>query len=147
VSEVTHSLVKALRSVPDFADLDDAGLLQLVGASVNLAFPEGSLVFEQGSPGEALCVVLSGEVRIFEAKDGEEIEVARLGPGESFGELSLMLRTVHSKTAEAIQDTELLMIPGEMFEEVLASNAELDAKFRRRLEERQPVKGRVEESA
>jgi hypothetical protein len=39
------------------------------------------------------------------------------------------------------------MIPGEMFEEVLASNAELDAKFRRRLEERRPVKGRVEESA
>lgn len=147
MSEVTHSLVKALRSVPDFADLDDAGLLHLVGASVNLAFPKGSLVFQQGSPGEALSVVLFGEVRIFEARDGEEIEVARLGPGESFGELSLMLRTVHSKTAQAIQDTELLMIPGEMFEEVLATNAELDAKFRRRLEERRPVKGQVEESA
>jgi CRP/FNR family transcriptional regulator len=145
--EVTHSLVKALRSVPDFAGLDDRALLQVVGASMNLAFQAGSTVFEEGSPGEALCVVLSGEVRIIERDDGRETEVARVGPGESFGEFSLMLRTVHTKTAEAVQDTELLMVPFEMFEEVLATNEELAAGFRARLEARQPIRGQVEESA
>ena len=57
---VTHSLVKALRAVPDFADLDDATLLRIVGASTNLFYPAGSVVFEPGSPAEALYVVLSG---------------------------------------------------------------------------------------
>jgi CRP/FNR family cyclic AMP-dependent transcriptional regulator len=145
-AEVTHSLVKALKSVPDFDSLDERALLQVVGASMNLAFSEGSVVFEQGTPGESLCVVLSGEVRIF-GRDGErEVEVARLGPGESFGELSLMLRTTHSKTAQAVIDTELLVIPGESFEHVLATNEELAAKFRRRLEERRTLEGQVTES-
>lgn len=143
--EVTHSLVKALRSVPDFASLDDKTLVQLVGASVNLAYPPGSIVFEAGSGADGLCVVLSGEVRIYEAHDGQEVDVARLGPGESFGELSLMLGTVHSKTAQAVQDTELLVVPGKLFEEVMASNEEVAATFRERLERMQPVQGETAE--
>jgi CRP-like cAMP-binding protein len=138
--------VKALKSVPDFAALDERALLQVVGASMNLAFSAGSKVFVQGTPGEALCVVLSGEVRIYGTEGGREVEVARLGPGESFGELSLMLRTTHSKSAEALEDTELLVIPRESFEEVLATNEELAEKFRRRLEERKTIEGQVTEA-
>jgi CRP-like cAMP-binding protein len=57
-----------------------------------------------------------------------------------------MLRTTHSKTAEALEDTELLVIPRESFEEVLATNEELAEKFRRRLEERKTVEGQVTEA-
>jgi CRP-like cAMP-binding protein len=141
--EVTHSLVKALRSVPDFTGLDERALLQIVGASANLAFSSGSVVFERGTPGDTLCVVFSGEVRIFAREQDREVEVSRVGPGESFGELSLMLGRTHSKTAQAVEDTELLVIPRESFQELLATNDELAAMFRRRLEERQTLEGQV----
>jgi CRP-like cAMP-binding protein len=141
--EVTHSLVKVLKSVPDFAGLGEHALLHIVGASVNLAFPAGSVVFEEGTPGDSLCVVLSGEVRIFARQDGREVEVSRVGTGESFGELSLLLGRTHSKTAQAVEDTELLVIPRESFRELLATNEELAAMFRRRLEERQTLEGQV----
>src|SRR5439155_401722 len=72
---VSHSLVKALRAVPDFADLDDATLLRIVGASTNLFYPGDGIVFEPGSPAEALYVVLSGEVRIFDREHGNEVEI------------------------------------------------------------------------
>ena len=48
--EIGHSLVKALRSVPGFSALDDRDLLQIVGASVNLHWPTGAIVFEEGAP-------------------------------------------------------------------------------------------------
>lgn len=144
---VTHSLVKALRAVPDFASLDDHTLLRIVGASANLFWPAGSVVFEKSSPSEALYVVLSGEIRIFDTADGKVQEVSRLGPGESFGELSLLLQTTHTKNAEAVQDSELMVIPEESFQELLDSNEELSAHFRRRVEERVRVRGEVTETS
>jgi NTE family protein len=143
---VSHSLVKALRSVPDFAALDDRTLLQLVGASMNLAFSAGSEVFEPGSPSDALYIVLSGQVGIFDSVDGREVAVSKVGSGESFGELSLLLGRHHSKTAKALKDTELMIIPRQSFQEVLATNPDLQATFDRRVEERRTVSGQVAES-
>jgi CRP-like cAMP-binding protein len=147
VAPVSHSLVKALRSVPDFASLDERTLLRILGASANLSWPAGSIVFEKGTRSEALFVILAGKVRIFEVVDGEEVEVIRYGPGHSFGELSLMLRTTHTKNAQAIQDTELLVIPEDSFEQLLAGNPDLDALFQRRLRERTAVQGEVSEAS
>jgi len=138
-ASVSHSLVKALRGVPDFASLDDHALLKLVGASVNLAYSDGSVVFEPDSAAEALYIVLSGQVRILDQDQGGEVEVSRVGPGESFGELSLLLGRKHSKTAQAVTETELMVIPRELFEEVLATNEDLAETFHRRLQARQVV--------
>jgi len=145
--QVSHSLVKALRAVPDFAGLDDHTLLRIVGASVNLFWRAGSTIFEAGSESEALYIVLSGKVRVFEVVDGQEVEVSRVGPGNSFGELSLLLRRTHQRAAQGMEDTELLVVPASSFEELLGSNPDLDALFRRRLQERLPVQGDVSESA
>src|SRR6266702_6415527 len=117
----THSLVKALRSVPDFSGLDDHTLLQIAGGSMNLFWSAGSTIFEAGMPSEALYVVLAGEVRIVDPAGGD-VYVSRVGPGASFGELSLLLATTHSKRAEAVEDTELLVLPRDSFEEVLAGS-------------------------
>lgn len=138
---ITHSLVKALRSLPDFAALDDRALLRIVGASVNLVWPADGVIFERGSASEALYIVLSGEVSISESTDDGDMEISRVGPGVSFGELSLLLRTTHTRDARATQPTELMVIPRDSFEDLLASNPDLALHFRRRLEERLPVQG------
>ena len=133
---ITHSLVKALRTIPGFELFDDDALLRIVGASVNLAWPAGGTIFEKGSPGEVLYIILSGEVRIYDKIDGEEVEIARTKAGDFFGEMSLMLDTVHTKYAEAVTDTELLILMKDPFRSLLDKNPELDALVRRRLEER-----------
>lgn len=143
---VTHSLVKALRSVPDFASLDDRTLVRIVGASTNLFWRAGTLVFEKGSSSEGLWVILSGKVRIFDVEDGDEVDVSTIEPGNSFGELSLLLRTTHTKNAQAVEDTELMVVPEESFEELLDDNPDLAAVFQRRVRERNLVRGEVTES-
>jgi CRP-like cAMP-binding protein len=141
---ISHSLVKALRSVPDFEALDDRELLDIVGASANLFWEAGSLVFEQGSPSEGLFVVLSGSVKIVDVVDGQAHEVATVGPGSSFGELSLILDTTHSKEAVAGEDAELLVVPKESFQDLLRSNEALAAHFNRKVEARMTVPGEVQ---
>ena len=139
---IDHSLVKALRAVPDFADLADEDLLSIVGASANLLWPPGSVVFRTGEPSEALYLVLSGAVRVYESKDGQEADVATIRPGDFFGELSLLLDTTHTKNAQAVEDSELLVLPKDAFEELLASNPGLAARVRRKMEQRQPTSGK-----
>ncbi len=141
---ITHSPVKALRSVPDFASLSDHELLDIVGASTNLFWAAGSIIFEKGSPSEGLYVVLSGRVRISDVVDGERIDVATVGHGASFGELSLLLRTTHSKEAIAVQDTELMIVPTEWFQGLLEAKPDLAEHFQRRMAERLPVPDEVQ---
>jgi CRP/FNR family transcriptional regulator len=141
---VSHSLVKALRAVPEFRLVDDDTLLALVGASVNLFWPGGSLVFDSGDAAEGLYVVLSGQVRIFSRTDGREQDVVVVDPGGFFGEHSLLLDTIHSKSAAAVEPSELMVVPREAFEELLASHPDLADELRSRLAARLAAEAKPE---
>ena len=133
---ISHSLMTALRRVPLFSEVDDQALLQLVGAACNFRWQAGSVVFEQGTEAEALFVVLSGSVRILDVRDGREVEIAGAGPGQFFGEHSLLLRRTHSKRAVAHEDTELIVLSKRHFDELLAERPALEARFRQGIQER-----------
>lgn len=127
-----HSLVKRLAAVPDFAELSERTLLHIVGASTNLYWRAGSLIFEEGSDAEGLFIVITGEVQILSGNT----EIATVGPDGFFGELALIRHAQHSRTARAIQDTELMVVRREWFEALLESDPELDAYFRKLFEDR-----------
>ena len=130
---IQHSLVNALRAVPSLGALEDRTLLAIVGESANLAWRAGSKVFEQGTPGDGLYIVLSGGVRVV-APDGNEIAV--LAPGAYFGEFSLLLGTDHQHDVVAVEDTELMVVPKECFDAIVAANPELARSLRDTLEAR-----------
>lgn len=132
---VSHSLVQALRAIPDFASLDERTLLAIVGESMNLFWKKGNVVFERGTGGDAFYVIVSGEVSV---QDEEGNEVTRFGPGDSFGEISLLLNTTHQRNAVAATDCELLVLPKDAFSSLLGANPELDAHFKKVLEDRKP---------
>lgn len=133
---IEHSLVKALRRVPGFDVLGDLDLLRVVGASVNLSWNAGSMVFEKGSPGDALYIVLSGEVRIYDQVDGGEVEITRTGPGDFFGEISLLLDSEHTKNVQAVEDSELLVLMKDSFWALLEKRPDLAEIVQKRLEGR-----------
>ena len=120
--------------MPGFDLLEEGDLVDIAGASVNLVWREGSYVFRKGQPGEALYIVLSGGVRIYDEVDGGEVEIARTGAGDFFGEHSLLLDTTHTKNVQAIEDTELLVLSKRSFAALLASNPELEQHIHRTLE-------------
>ena len=133
---ITHSLVKALRSVPGFDRLGGQELLCIVGASVNLRWSQGSYVFRRGTPGEALFVVLEGKVKIYDHVDGQEVAIATTGAGDYFGEMSLLADTTHTKSVKAVEDSELLVLMKEPFRELLDSSEDLARAIHETLETR-----------
>jgi CRP-like cAMP-binding protein len=114
--------------VPDFAALDDKTLLKIVGASANLFWPADRSVFEAGSPSEGLYIVLNGRVRILEG--ASEGSIGEIGPGDYFGELSLLANSQHTKSAQAIEDCELMVLPKRSFEALLEADSDLAEQVR-----------------
>jgi CRP-like cAMP-binding protein len=130
---VSHSLVAALRAVPSLSTLEDRSLLAIVGDSANLFWRAGSTVFAKGSPADGLYVVVSGSVRVV-GDGGAELGV--LGPGDFFGELSLLEGAPHGRDVVAIEDTELMVIAKECFDDLLAGNPDLARSIRETAAER-----------
>jgi CRP/FNR family cyclic AMP-dependent transcriptional regulator len=75
-----------LREIPALARLDDEGLGRIIGVSTEVTWPAGQVLARADAPGAGMFVVEEGTV-VVEAP-GRTIE---LGPGEIFGELSLLV--------------------------------------------------------
>ena len=132
-NKVTHSLVTALRAVPGFADVDERMLLALIGDSANLFWPAGSVVFERGSRTEGLYIIISGKLSVIDKNDDH---VAEMGPGDFFGELSLLLDTVHRHTVSVLEDAELMVLPKDSMDKLNKEHPQLGRAIRDRAEER-----------
>lgn len=78
-----ESLIGACRL---FAGLDTAGIAAVSAASVEVEFPADRVIAREGEIGTGLFIVAEGGVRVM--RDGHA--VAHLGPGEFFGELSVL---------------------------------------------------------
>ena len=128
-----HSLVQALAGVPGFDLLDDPTLLQIAGASSNLLYRTGSVVFEHGATTDALYIVLAGAVQLDAGGDRPEVT---LGAGHYFGEMSLLLETPRTRKVWAIEDSELLVLPKESFHRLLSEQPELERHVLSTLQER-----------
>ncbi|HEY4748449.1 MAG TPA: MFS transporter, partial [Steroidobacteraceae bacterium] len=79
-----RSLERA-RALALFAPLDGVVLERLAAAFQPLSLPAGRVIIREGEPGERFYLIDHGEVSVL--KKGSE--VARLGPGDYFGEISL----------------------------------------------------------
>lgn len=83
--------------------------------------PAGRAIVHAGEPGDAFFVILSGEA---EAKT-QQGEVAALGPGDHFGELSLIDGAPRAATVRTAGPVTLARIPREAFLDLLGSEPEL----------------------
>ena len=87
--------------------------------------PEG-YVFKEGEMGDKLYLILSGKVRISRDLPGMgEEALAVLGPGEAFGEMSLIDDVPRSADARVHEKARLLVITREAFEDLLFIHKDL----------------------
>jgi CRP/FNR family transcriptional regulator, cyclic AMP receptor protein len=113
-----------------FAGIGQASLQSLAAAGRVRKIPKGQVVFFQSDPGDALYVVRSGAIVIqLVHPDGREMIINEIGPGDCFGELAVLTGKPRSTSAVALKLTELVVIPGEAFLEVVQS----DPIFTRRM--------------
>jgi hypothetical protein len=88
-------------------------------------FEPGQVVVAQGAVADRFYVVTKGEVTVSRRDlEGNEVELATLGPGKFFGEIGLLEDRPRTATVRAKTDVELLALDRETFRRLVASSHE-----------------------
>lgn len=103
---------EVLREVDLFEKLSDRSLQEVIVLMSIVDVNQGQFIFEEGTEGDALFLILSGEVRISKNIPGVgEEALAFLPEGACFGEMALVEgRQMRSASAIANKDCELAML-------------------------------------
>jgi CRP/FNR family cyclic AMP-dependent transcriptional regulator len=117
-----------------FAELDDEAIDDLSRRSRLRNYRRGDTIFMEDDPGDTLFCVVSGLVKVFvTSTHGEDLVLATVGPGDSFGELSLLDGEGRSASAEAVDACSLLIVDRAGFVELLRARPELVDRLLRTL--------------
>ena len=115
----TPPSVDALREIGLFGALSD-DILEYLQETLPLVVCEaGDVIFREGDQAREMFVVLGGEVEILKrARRGTDTRVALLGPGDWFGEMSILDVQPRSAAVVALAPTRLLRITSEALDAV-----------------------------
>jgi CRP/FNR family cyclic AMP-dependent transcriptional regulator len=112
--------INFLRNVPIFAELEEKDLLKVVKLGTSQKYKKGNIVVLEQESGAALFVIISGKVKVVRMdEDGREVILSMFGPGEFFGEMSLLDGLARSASVVATVKSELFMIHRRDFLELL----------------------------
>jgi CRP-like cAMP-binding protein len=98
--------IDMLGSMPLFEGLDADDLGGIADRTVEVDYGAGGVIVREGEIGTGFFVVVSGAVRV--VRDGET--VSRLGPGEFFGELSVLDHRPRNAQVVAAEPTACLAL-------------------------------------
>jgi len=98
----------ALQNVPIFAGLNDAALNLLWERATEIKVLAGNVVVREGETGNRLFIVGEGLVRVCKhLGQSDEIELAKLAPGNFFGEMCILETLPRSASVQAVTDATL----------------------------------------
>ncbi len=93
-------------------------------------YKKRQLIYTEGNHPSKLFYVQKGKVKAYKSnEDGKELIVGLFGPGEFLGHIALLENSTYKENAEAIDETEIAIIPKNDFEELLNSSHEVSRKF------------------
>ena len=115
-----------LKKSPIFSEVNTEDLQVVAQALEEEPYFSGDRVFAMGEAGDRMYIVVAGKVGISIAGDPARREfVAVLGPGEWFGEMSLLDELPRSATAHVLEDARLLSLEKERLRGLVMSYPEL----------------------
>lgn len=109
-----------LEAVQIFAGLSEAERAELARAARQILYAAGERIVREGDAGSSMFVVVRGDVVV--TLGAAAHEVARLGPGDVFGEMSLLTGAPRTATVAAVTDAELLEITADAFRQFVLAN-------------------------
>lgn len=126
-SEVLRAIIadeangELLKKVPLFSRLNADERAQLGGAMLRQELEADTTIFEQGDPGEAFYIIMSGNVTVLQ-KDGETTHhLADLKQGDYFGEASLLTKRPRDATIKTLTKVVALTVRKKEFDALFVS--------------------------
>lgn len=117
--------IDLIRHLPLFAKLSEADIAAILPFFRLVEYPEtGTVIFREGEPGDALFMILEGEIEIRKSIDSvTDKSLATLPAGTFFGEMALLTGETRSATAVS-RGAKLIQFPRDEFLKLMAQNPE-----------------------
>ena len=112
-----------LQHYPMLGELPASQLDGLLVGAASLQLPAGSVVFDENQACKGFPLLLSGSVRVIKsAPNGRELQLYRVGPGESciLTSSCLLGRDHYHARGIVEQDAELVLLPASAFRQLVA---------------------------
>ena len=88
------------------------------------------IIYSEGNRPSRLYYVQKGKIKTYKSnEDGKELVIGLYTKGDFLGYVALLQGTAYKEMAEAMEDTELAIIPKEDFEELMNANLHVAKKF------------------
>jgi CRP/FNR family transcriptional regulator len=100
------------------------------------SFRAGETIFDVGDPGECLYVLQAGEVDLARPAPGGARRIARLGPGDLFGEMSVLVGGPRRLRATAASPARVLELDASTLQAMCIERPEIGMRLMRRLARR-----------
>ena len=111
-----------LGKIPMFEDLAADDLEKVNVLMHRKTFPTGVNIITVAQPGDLVYILLEGTVKIYvDQLDGSEVILAFLGPGDTFGEMSMVDSAGRSANVVALEDCICLLMDRTAFHQCLKS--------------------------
>ena len=114
--------VSVLLEIPLFREIDQGDLENLNSLLHKKTFNSGLNVITVAQPGDMVYILLSGTVKIYvDQLDGSEVILAFLGPGDTFGEMSMVDSAGRSANVVTLEESVCLTMDRGSFHQCLKS--------------------------
>ncbi len=122
--------VKMLRNVSFFKVLGQREIDRILSIARTRRYREGEMVFHKADIGRNFFIVKSGRIKVFAAIGPEKRKTfAYLKKGDFLGEMSLLGGKVRSASAQAVEESELLVISSRNFRELILRSPDFTLKL------------------
>jgi CRP-like cAMP-binding protein len=119
-----------IRTIRVFREFDRPELMALSERLHERRLRRGQVLFHEGDEGEEMFLVRDGAILVSKAVTGKVEQIlARFGPGDFFGEMSLFDRSPRSATIQAETDAVLLALDRDNLNGLIQVNPRAAAAF------------------
>jgi ABC-type multidrug transport system ATPase subunit/CRP-like cAMP-binding protein len=125
-----------LRRVPLFKQASEETLNRMTAALTQVSVPGGAVVCRQGEPGATFHLVELGTLVVESEVGSQRRELARMGPGDFFGEIALLGSGTRTATVTALSPSRLWTLTADDFAAVTTEDPALRAAVQDTAQER-----------
>lgn len=140
-AETTNAVAEDLRSIDLFSSLSEKEIGRIAAKANVSVYAPGESIVVQGDDGDSMFLISSGSVSIQlkDVRSDRLSKIGELGPGDFFGEMSLLTGEVRSASVVAEEETEVIEVDKDALRPVFQSNPEILVSISDAIEERKPM--------
>lgn len=115
-----------LRKIPYFNVLSESSLFEINKIAVEKEYKKNTVIFYEGDEGDAIYFVKKGKVKISKiSQQGKEHIIRIMEDGDIFAESLLFIGGKYPATAEAIEDSKIIVLKNKDIENLILNNNEV----------------------